>query len=798
MVPLPAAFGGFAVRRRLRQLTVGLLAAIIVASGLTIVPATVVPDTSASAADGSNFDPGMIISDAVFYDSTTMTAAQIQSFLNARVPSCRIGYVCLKDYRQNTTNQPARSEGCAAYAGRANETAAQIISKVATACGINPRALIVLIEKEQGLISDDWPTSRQYRSATGYGCPDTADCDTNYYGFFNQVYHASWQFKKYRANPGIRQYQAGRNNTILWHPNASCGSSSVYIKNQATAGLYIYTPYRPNTAALRNLYGTGDSCSSYGNRNFWRMFTDWFGSTSTPAEVDVETNEIPLVYGVDAAGDLWLYLGSGAGGWRQNVKIGKGWSSFKHVTGAGDLNGDGHRDVLAVDSAGTLWIYPMNGKGKFLDRIKVGDGYDNVTAIIDAGDFNSDGTPDFFTRLPNGELRLHAGNGTGQFAPPKRVGTGWSGMTALVGGIDFDGDGRTDLLARTAGGELRIYPGNGRSGWGMQRVIGRGWSGMTAMITPGDFDGDGNADVLARDESGALWLYPGNGGGGWKAAKKVGSGWNGMKIIAGPGGEVSSRFTPLGGMGDLSGDGPADILARRASDGQTFVYGGNGRGGFATRTAVSDDWAGATAVVAAGDLDRDGLRDVLVRDGAGTLWRYPANGSGGFRDRIQIGTGWGGFTAIVSGADFSGDGNIDLLGRNSAGELWMYRGDGRGNFPSKVMIGSGWGSVSWIMAPGDFDGDGKPDLLAVLPSGDFRLYRGNGAGGFSSVSIIGTGWQTMTWVMTPGDFDGDHIPDVLARNAAGESVLYPGNGKGGWKPPFTRNGTGWNGMDLIG
>ena len=97
------------------------------------------------------------------------------------------------------------------------------------------------------------------------------------------MYNAAWQFKKYRTNPTIRAYQAGRNNTILWHPNTACGSSQVFIQNQATAGLYVYTPYRPNAAALANLYGTGDACSSYGNRNFWRLFTDWFGSTSSPA-----------------------------------------------------------------------------------------------------------------------------------------------------------------------------------------------------------------------------------------------------------------------------------------------------------------------------------------------------------------------------------------------------------------------------------------------------------------------------------------------------------------------------------
>jgi hypothetical protein len=145
---------------------------------------------------------------------------------------------------------------------------------------VSQSALLVLLEKEQGLVTDSTPTARQFRSATGYGCPDTAACDSLYYGFFNQVYNAAHQFKVYQSTPTRWNYQAGRSNRILWHPNADCGSSQVTIRNQATAGLYIYTPYQPNAAALRNLYGTGDSCSSYGNRNFWRLYTDWFGSTS--------------------------------------------------------------------------------------------------------------------------------------------------------------------------------------------------------------------------------------------------------------------------------------------------------------------------------------------------------------------------------------------------------------------------------------------------------------------------------------------------------------------------------------
>lgn len=259
--------------------------------------------SKASALSGADFNPGRIIDDAVFYDSGSMSASQIQTFLDSKVLECDTDgsepyggttradygtsrgypppYTCLKDYTQTV---PAVTNGasdlCKNSMTGGTKTAAQIIHDVSIACGISPKVLIVLLEKEQSLVTDEWPWSIQYRSATGYGCPDTAPCDSEYYGFYNQVYQAAKAFRRYEANPGSFNYRPGRNNTILWHPNSACGTSTVYIENQATANLYIYTPYRPNQAALNNLYGTGDSCSSYGNRNFWRIFNDWFGSST--------------------------------------------------------------------------------------------------------------------------------------------------------------------------------------------------------------------------------------------------------------------------------------------------------------------------------------------------------------------------------------------------------------------------------------------------------------------------------------------------------------------------------------
>ncbi|PWD52111.1 hypothetical protein C8046_17155 [Serinibacter arcticus] len=284
-----------------RLLTAGLSVAVAAAVlvGLPGLPG--VPEPTAAAAEGSLFDPGNIVSDAVFYDSGAMSVAEVQSFLELRGRNCVAGeQPCLKDYRSDSRTWAAESGLCQGYTGRSQQTAAEIIVGVAQSCGLNPRSLLVLLEKEQALVGRTRPTSRAYQIATGFGCPDTAPCNTEYYGFFNQVYRAARQFQIYQSNPTRYGYQAGRTNYIQWNPNAACGGTNVYIENQATAALYIYTPYQPNAAALRNLYGTGDSCSSYGNRNFWRLFTDWFGDPRAGGSF-VRTASDPTVWLVNGA-----------------------------------------------------------------------------------------------------------------------------------------------------------------------------------------------------------------------------------------------------------------------------------------------------------------------------------------------------------------------------------------------------------------------------------------------------------------------------------------------------------------
>lgn len=286
-------------RRRIVAVVVATAAALAVLADLG---ATAVADADAdpiahrqlqsvAAPASSRFDPGDIISDDSFYNPYAMTALQVQRFLQQRDCVPKGAAPCLQDFRMDVPRTAASPERCAAIPAAKNERASSIIVRVAQACTISPRVLLVLLQKEQSLLTA--PSASGYQKATGYACPDTAGCDARYFGFFNQVYRAAWQFREYTAHPGDWRYRIGAN-AIRYHPDAGCGTGRVEIVDQATANLYNYTPYQPDKQTLAHPTGPAGPCSAYGNLNFFRIYDHWFGD---PRSVRYPGFQLPcLIY----------------------------------------------------------------------------------------------------------------------------------------------------------------------------------------------------------------------------------------------------------------------------------------------------------------------------------------------------------------------------------------------------------------------------------------------------------------------------------------------------------------------
>lgn len=265
----------------LRRRAVALAAALGVLLSISLAaPATAAPTAHAEgramALSGSSFQPGYIIDDANFYQKSAMTQSQIQAFLASKVTCTNSN--CLANLYAKTEARANDRNICLGYTpdSDAKELASTIIYKVQQSCGISARVLLVTLQKEQGLITNPAPTTGKLNAAMGWLCPDTAPCSNSAAGFFRQIYGSAWQFRRYNFPDNFGNFHIGTY-SVRYSPSASCGSKTVKIRNNATAALYNYTPYTPNAGALSNLRGTAP-CGSYGNRNFWVYYSDWFGS----------------------------------------------------------------------------------------------------------------------------------------------------------------------------------------------------------------------------------------------------------------------------------------------------------------------------------------------------------------------------------------------------------------------------------------------------------------------------------------------------------------------------------------
>jgi len=297
----------FVKKYRLARLSFILIVVAFLSTSL--FPTHILSSSNSKLTDAtSTFQAGHIIDDNIFINDNALSAAQIQTFLNDMISSVGGCYspgshpgsspngACINEYCENTSTLQ-NNFSSASTCSNGEISAAQIIYDAAQQYDINPEVLLVTMQKEQGLVTDNWPWYDEYQSAMGYSCPDSSGCSSSYADFYQQVDGAAWQFRDYLNNPGAFDYWIGSNN-IDYAPG--CGGSTVDIQNAATAALYIYTPYQPDSNVLANTNPIGsssgagpaisDHCAAYGNRNFWWYFNTWFGpSIDTNVSIGEET-----------------------------------------------------------------------------------------------------------------------------------------------------------------------------------------------------------------------------------------------------------------------------------------------------------------------------------------------------------------------------------------------------------------------------------------------------------------------------------------------------------------------------
>jgi len=360
----------------------------------------------------------------------------------------------------------------------------------------------------------------------------------------------------------------------------------------------------------------------------------------------------------------------------------------------GDVDGDGDLDIVSANDTGNcVSVFAGRGDGTYVAAVPYAVGEDPF--CVASADLDEDGHVDLVVGCP--ELYVLRGEGDGTFQGAAGHASGGRSMDIVA--ADFNDDAHIDFaVANYLDDRVSVVLGDGSGGLGAPIMTTSGdWP---RSLATGDFDADGVADlVVANWGETCVSVLRGTGTGAFVTLPPEDvEGWPCAVVVA-----------------DFNGDLIDDFAAESDTEHRSYinVFLGKGDGSFQPPLVQAVSWNPTVRAMEAGDLDDDGICDLVVADyWAGAASVLIGYGDGTFGNPVSYSVR-GSPHAIALG-DFTADGDIDICVIGADASILVGRGDG--TFEDAIFFGAERDPYAAVAT--DFDGDGDTDLAVANAASD--------------------------------------------------------------------------------